>query len=290
MLTEPQKTEIRRHLGYPEPATALNAPAGPPYQPTFGQAGPHIGDRFTPSWYDLEYRLGDLPETGEVSVLGAEAVAFPNYLTPANAFINVAATTGGAATQVSELPLQVGTESTCVSIAIGDTNATIALNIVAAIACLESAPTVVVSIATGAKVLVESRSPGARYNTFALRAWGNSDVALTVTDTSSSPKPTMTLRGGTTPPGPKFTDPDAMPQLVLYGHLPLIRFWEEQIPESAEGMDIRQAGKFIQEGHEFLKRRAAYISACRDMAQTLAVFYFGSGKNYRGSSGIIRTY
>lgn len=288
MLTEGQKSEIRRALGYPEPATALNAPAGPPYQNTFGLAGAHIGDRYTPSFYDLEYRMLDLPVTGEVEILGADSPFFNQFFEPANAYIN-AVTTGGAATVEAVLPLQIGTEVSSVSITIGDTEATIATNIAAAIDALTVAPTVVVALPIAGKVLVEARVPGNTMNTFAVRAWGNADVALTVTDTSATPAPTFRLRGGSTPPGPTFTDPTTTPPTQLFGHLPIIRFWETQIPNAAEGMDTRQAGKFIQESREYAKRRQAYITACKDLAQTMAVMYFGT-RNYRGASGAIRVY
>lgn len=287
-LTEAQKSEIRRHLGYPEPATALNAPAGPPYQNSFGQAGAHIGDRFTPSFYDLEYRLIDLPITGEVEILGADSPSFPTYSTPASAFLTVT-TAQGSAQLSSVLPLQVGTEATSVSVSVGQSAAQIAANIVSAINALTTAPTVVVAIATANVIRVEARAPGNAYNSFALRAWGNADVTLAITDTSNTPAAAMTLRGGTIPPGPSFVDPSATPPLPIYGHLPIIRYWESQIPSAAAGMDTRQAGKFIQEPHEYVKRRAAYIGACRDMAQTLAVVYYGT-KNYRGASGAIRVY
>lgn len=288
MLTEGQKTEIRRHLGYPEPATALNAPAGPPYQPTFGQAGPHIGDRYTPSFYDLEYRFVDLPETGEVAILGADATAFGNYSASASAFINVA-TAGDAATIAAVLPLQIGTEAMTVTVAPGDDDAAIAANIVAGFNDLTVASGAVVAIPMGSKILIEARTPGNSYNTFALRAWGNTDVTLSVTDTTDSPSATTMLKGGVTPPGPSYTDPDASPQLTIYGHLPLVRFWESGIPKSEGNMDMMAADVYKVQPHEYAKRRSAYISACRDMAQTMAVVYFG-GKSYRGATGIIRVY
>lgn len=290
LLTEPQKSEIRRHLGYPEPATALNFPGGPPYSATFGQAGAHIGDRFTPAFYDLEYRLIDIPETGLVEILGADASAFPGYSSPANAYINVA-TAGSSAAVAGTLPLQIGTEATSVAVTVGLTPAQIAADIIAAINALTIAPTLVVAVATATagQVLVESRVVGNAMNTFALRAWGNGDTTFTITDTSSSPAATLALRGGTDPPGPKFSNPDTTPPQMIFGHLPIIRYWESQIPNAADGMDTRQAGKFIQEPREYAKRRVAYISACRDMAQTLAVVYYGT-KNYRGQSGIRREY
>lgn len=288
LLTEPQKTEIRRHLGYPEPATALNFPGGPPYSATFGQAGAHIGDRYTEAYYDLEYRLIDLPETGVVAILGANADAFPGYTGPAAANITVA-TQGASAAVAGTLPLQIGTEAASVSVSVDQTAAQIAAEVVQAILNLTIAPTLVVAIQTGNAVRVESRAVGADMNTFPVRAWGNGDTTFAITDTTASPAPTMTLRGGLTPPGPRWTNPDTNPPQLMYGHLPIIRYWEEQIPNAADGMDTRQAGKFTQERAEYAKRKAAYISACRDMAQTLAVVYFG-GKNYRGQSGIRREY
>lgn len=282
-LGESDKSEIRRHLGYPDPGSPANIPGGPPYFNSFGQANGMLGERMSPAYYQMEYRMINVGTTLEVALIGTNSTFFSNFIAASSALINVVA---AVPVPGETETLQIDGEFVTYTIEPGDTAALIATGIANAVLNNADMAAIVQPIVNGASLIIESRELGARWNSLHIRAWGSPSCTLNVVDPVLT-TPILTLVGGISPPGPQYIDPDQTPQLPIYGALPIVQFWERSIAKAEQNFDMRQAGEYVVEPKEFAKRRGAYVAACRDMAQQLGVVYFG-GKDYRGSSRMKR--
>jgi hypothetical protein len=284
-LSESDKSEIRRHLGYPDPGSPANIPGGPPYFTSFGQANGMLGERMSPAYYQMEYRMINVGATLEVALIGTESQYFSQFIAAASA--QVTATAIGTPQPGDILTLQIDGEYVTYQLTSSDTPTTALTGLASMV--LQSADLSAIvqpSLASGSVLTIEARELGARWNSLHIRAWGANSMTLAVLSPSTG-MPTLTLTGGMSPPGPSYVDPDQTPSLPIYGALPLVRFWESSIAKAEQNFDMRKAGEYVVEPREFAKRRGAYIAACRDMAQQLGVVYFG-GKDYRGNSRLKR--
>jgi hypothetical protein len=278
-LSEADKSEIRRHLGYPDPGSPANIPGGPPYFASFGQANGMLGERMSPAFYQFEYRMINYGPTAEVALVGTNSVYFSQFLAAAAAQANFAML--GAPGQGEQITFQVDGEYIVYPLSSTDNANTICASVAADLQANADIAAVVQSTPTGPQLIVEAREAGNRWNSLRVRAWGSPSctVALVQPGTAIA---TTTLVGGISPPGPSYVDPDQTPSLPIYGALPIVQFWERGIAKAEANFDMRRADVYVVEPHEYAKRKAAYIGACRDMAQQMGVQYFG-GKDYRGN-------
>lgn len=277
-LTVAQRNEVLRHLGYPIMGSPQVQSAGPPYTATFGQSGGLLGFRYFEFYALLVYRLNNLSQEEEVALLGPGSAFFPNFFTRAQAQINVTVTTAVAGDSVTA---QINGASASYVLIGGDTSATVAQGLEAAINAQPVISSAVLAQEVAGKCIVTARTPGFAANSLAISAFtqgvaGASSVSTTVT-LSDGTTPTPVLSGGQDPPGPVFYDPSQPVSMPYFGYLPIVRYWESQVPLAASGMNILKADVFSQRQDELAARTGGYVTWCKRVAQWAGVPYRGAG-------------
>lgn len=272
-LTTGQRVEIGRHLKYPMIGAPAVTSGGPPYTSTFGQAGGLLGFRYFEFYPLLLFRLANMSQNEEVSIVGSQSPFFGQFYTAASAIVTITAPTpvsgDGITVQINGQPAQ----TTFTGI---DTQTTIASKVANAINANASLSAVVIAQANGAVVTVTALAIGGRANSLSITAFVQGTSA-TVAVTSGG-LPTNTLQGGQDPPGPVWVDPADFVVQPYFGYLPIIRYWESQLSNAASGMDTVQAAVFHQRQDEFAARMGGYETWCKRLAQFISVPYAGAGR------------
>jgi hypothetical protein len=274
-LTEQQKDECERHLLYPSSGASAGG-LGPPFFAEFSTAAGMLGFPTDPANVGLRFRLNNLPTDIEVKVVGPDHQAFDSYL--AFAGVDLAIVIPGSITVGDPVVVQIGKQPISYALQGGDT----APSVAAVLASSITEDTVVgpkfIAIASSATVKVRAREWGNRPNAVSVAVFTGDSIELAVYQPGTT-TPTARMYGGNDPPGPVFRNHED-PELTypIYGYLPWCRYWENKLGLAAEGMDTIQADIFKQQPNEYQKRKAAYIDACRDLAQALGIQYAGGGR------------
>lgn len=275
LITEQQKDECERHLLYPSSGASAGG-LGPPFFAELGTGAGLLGFPTDPANLGLRFRLNNLPTDIEVKVVGPDHPLFDSYL--AFAGVDLAVSIPGQPTAGDPVVIQVGKQPIAYTVQSGDTSS----KVTAALASLISGDAVVgqkfIAIAVGSTVRVRAREWGNRPNAISVAAFVGSSVVVSVYQPNTNVA-TARMYGGNDPPGPVFRNPDDITLTYpIYGYLPWCRYWENKLGLAADGMDTIQADIFKQQPNEYQKRKAAYIDACRDLAQALGIQYAGGGR------------
>lgn len=280
-LTDDQIGEVFRYLRYPYPGAA-HVSTSPPFSASLGTGASILGFPTDPHVRGLAYRLNNLSPDSELRVVGADHPLFDAYCGFATAQFVIAPFTAAAGLSAM---LQIGPSAIPYTTIVSDDNAKVA----AALAQMANADPTVSGFAfaqpVSNKVILTARQYGRDANAISLNAFC---TGLAITVTSDGTTPARRLSGGKNPPGPRFINPEITPQMPIYGHLPIIRFWEDQIGISADNMDTVRADSYVAERAEYAKRRAAFFNACRDLAQDLGV-QFGAAGSFGGMQPPMRS-
>jgi len=272
-LTEAQKAEVRRALRYPDSGQSAGG-LGPPFFAQLGTGAGLLGFPTDPANLGLNFRLNNLTTDIEIKIVGADHPEFDAYC--ASAGVDVVVTIPIAIVAGDVAILQIDRESVQYDVAGGDTPTLIAKQLAGLVNADGILSGYLVAIATAGTIAIRARQWGSRGNSTSVAAFFGPSIAMAVYQPGTTTA-TKRLFGGGDPPGPRFLNADETPSFPIYGHLPIIRFWEDQIGLSADGMDTVRADVFTQERHEYAKRRSAYLSACRDLAQDLGIIFAGGG-------------
>ena len=278
-LTTAQRVEVGRHLGYPMIGGPAVTSGGPPYTSTFGQAGGLLGFRYFEFYPLLLFRLANMSTNEEVSIVGSSSSFFGSFYTAANASVTI---TAAAPASGDNVTVQINGQPSSYTFAVSDTQATIAAGLASSINTNTALAGLVIAQNAGAAVAINARVIGARANSLSIASYVQG-VSATVAVTYAS-APTNTLQGGQDPPGPVWIDPSEQITQPYYGYLPIIRFWETQLTNSASGMDTIKADVFSQRQDELAARYGGYLTWCKRLAQFISVPYMGAG-NYMGTQG-----
>ena len=278
-LTTAQRVEIGRHLGYPLIGAPAVTSGGPPYTSTFGQAGGLLGYRYFEFYPLLLFRLANMSTNEEVSIVGSQSSFFGSFYTAASSIVTITAATPVAGDSVT---VQINGQPATYTFANADTATLIATGVASAINANGNLASVVIAQNAGPVVIVTARVIGSRANSLSIAAFVQGvSASVAVTFATAS---TNTLQGGQDPPGPVWIDPAEQVAQPYYGYLPIIRFWETQLTNSASGMDTIRAAVFEQRQDELAARYGGYLTWCKRLAQFMAVPYMGAG-NFMGTKG-----
>jgi hypothetical protein len=272
-LTEQQKSEVRRALRYPESGSSAGG-LGPPFFAEMGTGAGLLGFPTDPANLGLNWRLEHLPTDVEVKIVGADHPSFDVYCAAAG--VDTLVTVPGSIVAGDPAILQIDKQSVEYVVTGSDTAATIAQELAALVNADSVLGGYLVAIANAGTIAIRARQWGSRGNSTSVAAFFGPSLAIAVYQPGTT-TPTKRLYGGGDPPGPRFLNAEATPAFPIYGHLPIIRFWEDQIGLAADGMDTVRADVFTQERNEYAKRRSAYYAACRDLAQDLGIQFAGGG-------------
>lgn len=230
MITETQKTEIRRILGFPAIGQALN-------QSNVGiVASMHSYYRFYEPYEWMETRLNALEQDEEVQTFGAEHSAFASYVVPASL---VATIVGATPVVGTEIQFQINGALETYVVQTGDTPAKIAAAIAAVISQDAAVNTLIVANQEGAAIQLYARTPGSAGNGVPVQAF-SSDPSVTIQLGSGAAGQSVfsVMAGGGDPPGPRFV-PDGS-TVTTYGYVPIIRLLEADLVGARRSLTIEK--------------------------------------------------
>lgn len=274
-ITVSQRNEVLRHLGYPIMGSPQTQSAGPPYTATFGQAGGMLGFRYFEFYALLVYRLNNLAIEEEVALFGPGSTFFSGFYTAAKAQINIVVPV--SATPGDTITAQINGAAASYTLIAGDTAATISVGLELSINAQPVISPFVVSLAVANKAIITARTPGFMANSLALQTFVQGSSLTASTTIGDGVTTTSVLNGGSDPPGPVFYDPSQQLTMPYFGYMPIIRFWESQIPLASAGMKILKADVFHQRQDELAARVGGYQLWCKRLAQWAGVPYRGAG-------------
>lgn len=244
MLTQDQKSEVRRHLGY-ESVGILRTDSG------LGIFGVTAANPYFSKLQQLEDKMTYLAPVDEAKLTGTAygAVALPAAIEPATGNqLSVTITSGDLGSPVTLL----------VTAASGETRVTLLQKMVQAgaiNASLVAARIVPQAPYGGGQIPLQPEIAFNAQNTFTLVATGTGQVAPVITSQGVKVNPQATVAKNT----------------VLYGYLPILSFLEGAIAGATQNLDTAKAETWTSRHDEIDQRKALYREWQRRLSQFIGV-------------------
>jgi hypothetical protein len=281
-LTEDQKEEVFRYLRIPYPGAA-KVDLAPPFSVSLGTGAGILGFPTDPGVRGLAYRLNNLSPDLELKLVGADHPLFDAYCGFASVQFQVTLPAPAANLQAT---LQVGPSRIAYRTAVSDTAAVVAAALATGLNADPAVSSFAIAIPATGGVTLTATQYGRDANAVSVAAYCSPGITIAVT--SDGTTAARRLSGGKNPPGPRYVDTDAVLPMPIYGHLPIIRYWEDKIGGAADTMDVVKTGDVTYTRAEYAQRRAAFFNACRDLAQDLGV-QFGAAGSFGGGGAPMRS-
>lgn len=259
MITDTQKTEIRRILGFPMIGAPLN------FSNVMGSATLGSYYRIWEHYEWMETRMNALLQDEEVQIFGAEHSQFGTYLIPATLTATIV---GGSPVVGAEVQFQVNGSLETYIVQSGDTAAKIAAALAAAIALDATVNSLLVANPEGASIVLTARTPGSAGNGIAIQAF-SSDASVKIQLGSGTAQQVVygATAGGADPPGPRFT-PQGQTTIV-YGYIPIIRILEADLTSGRRSLTTSKVDVLEFRPTELLEREKLMDWWKREMATGL---------------------
>ena len=265
MLTQTQKQELRRILGYPALAQQASTQLGyPGYASPFMQWQPY-------AW--LEARFTQLAPGEEVEIMGQESALFSQFLLPASASFTVSTPTTIANNATMKITV-AGTTVTATA-GVGETPTTFVAKIIAAIDASSAILADVIPTSAGTTFTLTTTTAGFASNGTAI-SFVSSDPSLLISLAApvggyTNPQQFVfaVTSGGANPPGEYYTLPDQPG--VVYGYVPFVRILEGDLANARKFLYFITAGDFDPRQDEIAARKAMLLHYRRLIAERLNV-------------------
>lgn len=249
MLSQTQRQELRRILGYPALANAASTQLGyPGYASQFAQWQPY-------AW--LEDRMTQIAPGEEVEIFGQESALFSNFLIAATVAFVIS--TPSSIANGATLALTVGGAPITVTASANDTPTSFVARIVAAVGANPTAAALVMPSGSAAKFTATAATAGYAGNGTQISVVSSDptlQVALAVPVGTPTPGQYAfgVTQGGADPPGEKYVLPD-QPN-PIYGYVSFVRILEGDLANARKFLYFLRAGEFSPRQDEIAARKA----------------------------------
>lgn len=260
MVTETQKAEVRRILGFPNLGNSASVQLGyPGFASVYSIWQPY-------AW--LEYRFTTMSADEEVAIFGQESGYFSQYYTPSSLTLTIS--TPSQIATGAQLQVDVDGNAITVTAQANDTPQTFAARLATQIMQNNSATQAVLAASNGPAVTIISRAMGILGNGIVAQ-YISSDPSLLCSAGLGSPSiiGVGVTAGGMNPPGPSMT-PTSGAQ-TIYGYVPIIKQLEDDLANVRENLDTTRADVYIPRVDEFIARKALLHRYRRELADRLGV-------------------
>jgi hypothetical protein len=250
MLSQTQRQELRRILGYPALAQQASVQLGyPGYASAFAQWQPY-------AW--LESRFTTLAPGEEVEIFGQESLLFSQFLIPASVAFTVS--TPSAIANAVTLTFNVAGTTVAVASGASDTPATFAAKCVTALAANTTVEAELLLASAGPTLTLTAITAGIVGNGTSISVV-SSDPSLQISLAAPAGGTTVPAayafgmtQGGADPPGEKYILPDQ--PLPVYGYVSFVRILEGDLGNARKFLYFVKAGDFNPRGDEIAARKA----------------------------------